>query len=133
MHPWSYILLIVSGLITGIVNAIAGGGALLLYPLLLSLGLSPITANASTSFIVWPGALSSAYGYRKHLSKIPKFYLYLLIPSIIGGLIGAIILKHTSNNFFSAIVPWFIVLGVVLLMVQPKLHEWLYKMLIRKP
>ena len=99
----------------------------MLYPLLLSLGLAPITANASTSISVWPGAISSAYGYRKHLRKIPRYFLYLLIPCVIGGLIGAVILKHTSNNFFEVIVPWFIVFGVVLLAFQRRLHKLLYQ------
>ena len=125
MHHWSYLLLVISGLIAGIVNAVAGGGSLLMYPLLLSLGVAPIMANATTSFSIWPGALSSAWGYRKYIHKLPRHFYFLLLPCLIGGLIGAILLRNTSNQTFEFIVPWFIILGVVLLIAQPKIHNWI--------
>lgn len=121
------ITLLGAGFIAGLINAVAGGGALLVYPLLLSLGLPPIVANASTTLTLWPGALSSAYGYRKYIKKIPNYYYWLLLPSAVGGLIGAFILTKTSNHDFSVIVPWLIVLGVVLIGLQPYIHKKLVK------
>jgi uncharacterized membrane protein YfcA len=124
MH-WNYVFLIFSGIFAGIVNAVAGGGSLIMYPLLLSMGLTPIVANATTSFSIWPGALSSAWGYRKYVRKLPKHFYILLVPSLVGGMIGAYFLKHTSNHAFESIVPWFIILGVILLLAQPRIHKWL--------
>lgn len=124
MH-WNYVLLLISGFIAGIVNAVAGGGSLIMYPLLLSMGLTPIVANATTTFSIWPGALSSAWGYRKYVRKLPKHFYFLLIPSLVGGLIGAVLLRRTSSHTFESIVPWFIVLGVILLVIQPQIHKWL--------
>ena len=121
------ILLLGAGLIAGLVNAVAGGGALLVYPLLISFGLPPIVANASTTLTLWPGALSSAYGYRQSIRKIPKAYFFLLIPSAIGGLIGAIILRKTSNHVFSQIVPLLMLAGVLLIALQPVIHKKLLK------
>lgn len=109
------------------VNSVAGGGSLLIYPLLLGFGIMPITANATTSVIVWPGTISSAYGYKKYLKKLPRHYFLILIPCLVGGLIGAIVLKNTSNSFFRQIVPWFFLIAVVLIAIQPKLHKWLYE------
>jgi uncharacterized membrane protein YfcA len=121
------ITLLGAGFIAGLINAVAGGGALLVYPLLLSLGLSPIVANASTTITLWPGALSSAYGYRKYIKRIPNYYYWLLVPSAVGGLIGAFVLTKTTNHDFSVIVPWLIVLGVVLIALQPYIHKKLTK------
>lgn len=126
MHGWQLALLFGSGFIAGVVNSIAGGGALLIYPLLLSLGVAPISANATTTITVWPGALSSAYGYKKYIHKIPKYYFWLLVPCVLGGLLGAFILRKTSNHTFEFIVPWFIIFGVVMLALQPRIHKWLY-------
>jgi uncharacterized membrane protein YfcA len=109
------------------VNSVAGGGSLLIYPLLLGFGIMPIAANATTSVIVWPGTISSAYGYKKYLKKLPRHYFLILIPCLVGGLIGAIVLKNTSNSFFRQIVPWFFLIAVVLIAIQPKLHKWLYE------
>jgi uncharacterized membrane protein YfcA len=122
---YHFIALFVAGLFAGLVNSVAGGGALLVYPLLLSLGLPPIVANATSTITVWPGALSSAFGYRKYLKKLPKPYYWLLVPSVIGGIIGAIILRDSSNQNFAAIVPWLIMLGVVMIALQPRINSWL--------
>lgn len=121
------IVLLGAGLVAGLVNAVAGGGALLVYPLLLSLGIPPIVANASTTLTLWPGALSSAYGYKKYIKKIPKRYFWLLLPSAVGGIIGAVILRKTSNHNFATIAPWLIILGVVLIGIQPIIHKRLTK------
>jgi uncharacterized membrane protein YfcA len=92
------IILCFGSLISGVINSFAGGGALFVYPLMTAFGISPVMANATTSLVIWPGAISSAVGYRKHIEKLPKYYFILLIPAFFGGLLGAVILKHTSNS-----------------------------------
>jgi uncharacterized membrane protein YfcA len=119
------LILFLAGFIAGADNAVAGGGSILVYPLLLSLGLPPITANATTTAGIWPGTLGSTYGYRGPIQRIPRYYFLLLIPGAIGGLIGAILLGKTSNNAFEYIVPWFIVGASILLALQPRIHRWL--------
>jgi uncharacterized membrane protein YfcA len=121
-----WLLYLLSGAIAGAINAVAGGGAILLFPYLLSLGLPPITANATMSLIVQPGTIGSAYGYRKHLQKLEKKYYLLLIPCFIGGLAGAILLVQTSSTGFEHIVPYFMALAVLLLLFQSYIHQWLY-------
>lgn len=126
MYFWTSLLLLGSGLVAGLVNSIAGGGAIVVYPLLLSLGISPIVANATMSVMIWPGALSSAYGYRRDLAAISKKFYLLLIPTSIGGLIGAFLLKRTPLRTFELIVPWLFICGVLLLALQPTIHKKLY-------
>ena len=118
------LILFAAGLIAGADNAVAGGGSILVYPLLLSLGLPPITANATTTAAIWPGGVSSLIGYREYFKKIPRYFYLLLIPGVIGGLIGAFLLGQTSNNTFEYIVPWFIAAASFLLALQPRLHHW---------
>jgi uncharacterized membrane protein YfcA len=119
------LLLLFVGFLAGTANSIAGGGQFLIYPLLLSLGVPPVSANATGSMVVWPGQVSSAFGYRKSLSRLPRRFFLLLLPCIAGGITGAILLGQTSNHNFKYIVPWFILLAAFLLYMQPSLTRWL--------
>jgi uncharacterized membrane protein YfcA len=122
-----WVLFLVGGFLTGSINAIAGGGALLLFPLLIGAGVPAITANTTMSLAVLPGSLSSAFGYRHRLRTLPKCYFLLLIPCFIGSLTGAILLLDTSNHVFRLIAPLFMVGAVLLLIMQPSIHRRLYR------
>lgn len=120
-------ILFLVGIAVGGMNAIAGGGMLLGFPVLLALGLPALTANITTNIIVLPGQLASAYGYRKYLRRVPRQYLWLLPPCAIGAAIGALILRHTSSSSFQNIVPGLILFAVVLFAFQPLLHFHLHR------
>ncbi len=109
----------------GIINSFAGGGILLTFPALLMAGLPPITANATSNLGSWPGALSSAYGYRHYLKALPHKYWLLLVPCFVGALLGAYLLSHTDSREFEQIVPWLVLTAVILFMLQPFLHRHL--------
>ncbi len=115
------IILFLVGIIVGAMNAIAGGGMLIGFPVLLASGLSALDASATSALIVLPGQLSSAFGYRNYLRKVPARYLLLAIPCAVGGAIGAFLLRHISHNHFQEIVPILIFLAVVLFAFQPLL------------
>ncbi|HEX8182802.1 MAG TPA: sulfite exporter TauE/SafE family protein [Candidatus Saccharimonadales bacterium] len=117
--------LFVACLIAGMVNSVAGGGIMVVFPALLALGLPPLTANTTSNLISWPGALSSAYGYRAHLRKLPPKYLFLLVPCFVGSIIGSILLARTDSAEFSKIVPYLVLAAVLLFLVQPFLHRHL--------
>ncbi len=113
------LILFLVGIIVGIMNAIAGGGLLLGFPVLLATGMPALVANATGNFVVLPGLITSAFGYRKYLRKVPPQYLLLAIPCAIGTATGAIILRHTSFDNFQNLVPGLILFAVVLFIFQP--------------
>ena len=121
------IILFVTGIVVGSMNAVAGGGMLIGFPVLLALGLPALAANATANIIVLPGNIGAAYGYRKYLKKVPKSYLLLLIPAAIGAAIGATILRHTPSDSFEHLVPWLILMAVVLFAFQPALYSQLHQ------
>jgi uncharacterized membrane protein YfcA len=84
------LIFFLTGLLVGGMNAIAGGGMLIGFPVMLSLGIPALTANATTYLIVVPGNIGIAYGYRGLLRKVPREYLWLLIPAAIGSAFGAV-------------------------------------------
>jgi uncharacterized membrane protein YfcA len=121
------VLLGLVGVLTGSMNAIAGGGMLLGFPAMLTYGLSALTANATGCVVILPGQMASAYGYRDYLRKVPKKYLWLLLPCIAGSAIGATALKHTTGNQFEMLVPWLLIMAVGLFAFQPALQRYLHR------
>jgi uncharacterized membrane protein YfcA len=119
--------LLMAGLVVGAMNAIAGGGILFGFPVMLATGLSPLVANATSNIVVLPGSLTSAYGYRKYIRKVPRQYIFLLIPCLIGAIIGVLILRNTSTAKFNTLVPCLIVFAVLLFAFQPFLHHHLHR------
>ncbi len=119
-----YLILFIPGVLGGMINAIAGGGGIIMYPALLAAGLPPIIANTTSSFIVWPGSLTSAYGYRKDLRKVPKSFFWLAVPSTLGSFFGAYVLTHTESATFERLAPWLIISAVILLATQSRIHRF---------
>ena len=116
------VLLFGAGVLVGAMNAIAGGGTLIGFPVLLAAGLPALAANMTSSVVVLPGALSSVFGYRKYVRKVPLRYLLLIIPCVLGGATGATILRNTPGTKFQHLVPALVLFAVVLFAFQPLLH-----------
>jgi uncharacterized membrane protein YfcA len=108
-------------------NAIAGGGMLIGFPVLVALGVPPLVANVTGGVITAPGQLSSAIGYWRYLRKVPLRYAWLLIPVVVGAICGATVLRNTSAHDFERIVPGLVLFGVALFAFQPLMHFHLHK------
>jgi uncharacterized membrane protein YfcA len=111
----SYLLIAAAAFAAGAINSVAGGGTLLSFPTMVWMGRPPIMANATNAVALWPGSLSAMVAYREDLGRVRRWLLLLLIPSIVGGALGAILLLHTSEKTFSRLVP-FLILGATLLL-----------------
>ena len=107
--------LFVAGIIAGSINAVAGGGTLISFPSLVGLGEAEIVANATNTAALWPGSFSSAIGYRKDTAVDRRLLIGLLIPSFIGGAIGAVILVITPPDVFKIIVPFLVLFATLVL------------------
>ena len=88
------------------------------FPTLIWLGLDSVTANATSTVAVWLGTLGSTWGYRRELRATESRLFWLVIPSLIGGLAGAILLGFTKPAMFDRLVPYLILFATVLFMVQ---------------
>jgi len=119
------LLLFSAAMIAGMMNAVAGGGTLVTFPALIWSGRPEIIANATSTLALVPGTVASAYGYRAELNKAPRKYLYLMIPSVAGGLIGAALLRRTPPATFAALVPFLILFATILFMLQGTVQRWL--------
>ncbi len=112
-----------AGIVAGAMNAVAGGGTMLTFPALLFIGLKEIPANATNTVALVPGALASAWGYRRELSEFDSRHYWLLVPSFFGGLLGGILLSLTPAPIFRAVVPFLILFATILFMVQAPIQK----------
>lgn len=119
MSPWEVLAVALAGVGAGFINSVAGSGTLLTFPTLLALGVNPVTANVSNNIGLVPGAVSAAWGWRHELVGQRARLLRLASAAVVGGLVGAVLLLVLPEDSFAAVVPVLVLLGVVLVAVQP--------------
>ena len=111
----------------GAINAVAGGGTLVTFPTLLFFGIPSINANATSTLALVIGTSGGVYGFRQNISAV-KTWLWRLVPvCFLGGLVGSILLTHTTERTFSKLVP-FLILSATLLFLSQGLVRRLVRM-----
>ena len=118
MTPLHALLLWLAAFVGGMLNSIAGGGTLVSFPALLWHGVPPIQANATNALALWPGSLTSAWGYRAEIRSGGRRYLILIAPSLVGALLGAMLLSQTPAPLFARLVPFLILFATALFALQ---------------
>lgn len=112
--PLGLFALFIAGVFAGAVNSVAGGGTLITFPSLIAYGIPSVVANATNTSVVWPGTMSSAWAYRHDLTRQRSLLLILLLPSLLGGLLGAVILVGTPEETFARVVPFLVLFATLL-------------------
>jgi uncharacterized membrane protein YfcA len=123
MTAWEMVAVAAAGFAAGGINAVVGSGTLVTFPVLLAVGLPPVTATVTNSLGLVSGNLAGAIGYRRELRGQRGLLLRLLPASILGALTGAFLLLNLPASAFEAIVPALIALAVVLVATQPMLQR----------
>lgn len=121
MSPAQAVAVLAAGLGAGTINTIVGSGTLITFPVLLAVGLPPVTANVSNSLGLVPGSLAGAIGYRRELTGQRARLLRLGLVCLAGGISGAILLVTLPSKAFDTIVPVLIGAALVLVVLQPRL------------
>jgi uncharacterized membrane protein YfcA len=112
------VILIAAAFLGGALNSLAGGGSLVTFPALLFAGLNPIDANASSVVALFSGTFAGAWAYRRNILAVAEFsVLGLFVLSLVGGLIGALLLLWTPATIFAALVPWLILFATIVFAV----------------
>lgn len=117
-------LLVVTGFVAGVCNAIAGGGTFFTLPIFLAAGLPPVLANASNAVAVWPGHILASFGYRDLLYKERKTLLKACVIGLIGALLGAFALLVIGNARFRVMIPVLIFIATVLFASGARIHHF---------
>jgi hypothetical protein len=112
------VALAASALTAGAINSMAGGGTLITFPVLLLFGTPPLVANATSTLGLFLGMGGSFYGYRRQMDAVRIWLRYFLPVSVIGGLLGSVLLTRTSNEQFARMVPFLLLFATILFLMQ---------------
>jgi uncharacterized membrane protein YfcA len=116
------VLLAGAGVLAGAINAVAGGGSLIAFPVLVATGLSPLTANITNTIAQLPGYLSIVEGYRPDLVGQGPRLRTLAVPTVFGAFLGVALLLWGGESAFEAVVPWLVLLACLLLALGPRIR-----------
>ncbi|MBM3151922.1 MAG: sulfite exporter TauE/SafE family protein [Chloroflexi bacterium] len=120
-----YIFACLAAVAAGFTNALAGGGTLITFPVLMAIGIPAVSANVTNTVALLPGYLGGTMAQRNDLHDQKK-RLYKLIPAaLLGGLAGGILLLNTCEKLFTNLVPFLILLASTLLAIQNPVRKWL--------
>jgi len=117
-------VVLLAGMAAGTINTVVGSGTLITFPTLLAFGVPPVTANVSNTIGLVPGVASGVVGYRRELQGQRARAIRLGSASVVGGVLGAVLLLVLPSKAFSAIVPALIVVGLLLVVLQPRISAW---------
>jgi uncharacterized protein len=120
---WAILAVALAGFAAGTMNAVVGSGSLVTFPVLLALGIAPVVANVSNTVGLCLGNVSAVVGYRRELSGQRVRFLWLAVPALAGGAVGAVLLLTLPQRVFSIVVAPLIILAVALVIIQPWLRE----------
>lgn len=127
------VLLSLAAFLAGAINSVAGGGTLLTFPALLAIGVPPIAANATSTVALVPGSFAGFWGFRDELRDSRRELLWFAVPSLIGGVIGALFVDRVGDRTFARLVPWLIFSATALFALQPLVKAWLSRVAPHDP
>src|SRR3954469_12774826 len=118
----SYALLAAAAFLAGVMNAVAGGGTFVTFPALVFTGVPAVIANASNAVALFPASFASAWAYRKDFRNFEGVsFKAMSAVSLIGGVIGALLLLYTPEVTFNALVPWLLRAATLIFAFGPRL------------
>jgi uncharacterized membrane protein YfcA len=125
MSIFNDVLIFLAAIAAGFINAIAGGGTLLTFPVLLAIGVSPVVANITNTVALVPGTIGGMWAQREDFHSQYRRLIKLLPIAIIGGITGGLLILHTSESAFRSIIPYLILLATLLLAAQLRIKNWI--------
>jgi uncharacterized membrane protein YfcA len=117
------VIVFAAAAMAGVVNSMAGGGTLITFPTLVWLGIPHVSANVTSTLALWPGSLGSVWGYRRQLARADRRLFALVIPSLTGGTLGAVLMVWTPSAVFERLVPFLILFATGLFMAQEPIQR----------
>lgn len=114
-------LLVLSATLAAVMNSVAGGGSFITFPTLLFTGVSPIEANATNTIALWPASAASAVAYREKLNFSRKDFIWLGIPSLVGGILGSWLLILTPESTFLKLLPFLLLFATTVFARGPRM------------
>lgn len=123
--PFDLVFVALAGLSAGLINAVAGGGTLVTFPLLTAIGLPAVAANVTSTVALWPGFLGSTFAQRADLVGQERRLKVVLPIGAAGGIVGGLLLLAGGEGVFRTLIPYLLLTASLLLAAQERLRTWL--------
>jgi uncharacterized protein len=123
------LLIALAGMAGGAINALAGGGTLITFPVLTAVGIPPVAASITNTVALCPGYFGATLAQLKDIRGQGKRLKLLLPAGAIGGIVGGFLLLQTTDKLFRELVPYLILMAAILLALQDRLRAWLLRRL----
>jgi len=127
MHPLDLLYAFLAAIAGGFVNAVAGGGTLITFPVLVALGIPAVSANLTNTIALCPGYISGVFAQAKDFPSQKQRLIRFLPASIAGGVLGGVLLIFTNEDLFRKIIPFLILAATILLSIQKIVKEHINK------
>lgn len=121
------VLVALAAVAGGAVNALAGGGTLITFPMLTAIGINPVAANITNTVALCPGYLGGTYAQLNDLRSYQRQVWLLGVTGVVGGIAGGILLLNTGEKAFRFLVPYLILFATGLMAIQSPLRTWLLR------
>jgi uncharacterized protein len=124
MSSVQIVTLFLAAVTAGAINSVAGGGSFISFPALLLAGVPPISANATNATALWPGTVASVGAYRRELAVQRRGIMLFSVISLLGGLIGALLLLQTQERTFEQLIPYLLLAATLIFALSPRITRW---------
>ena len=105
-----------AGMLAGAMNSLAGGGSFVSLPALIAAGIPSVQANASSTVALWPGGVAGAWTYHERFRTVCGLSTTILLGlTLVGGLIGSVLLLVTPSSVFNVLLPWLLLMATLAL------------------
>jgi uncharacterized membrane protein YfcA len=127
--PIQLLFIALAGMAGGAINALAGGGTLITFPVLTAVGIPPVAASITNTVALSPGYFGATLAQLNDIRGQGK-RLKLLVPAgAIGGIVGGVLLLNTTDKMFRELVPYLILMAAILLALHDRIRAWLLRRL----
>jgi uncharacterized membrane protein YfcA len=121
------ILVALAAVAAGLINALAGGGTLITFPMLTAVGIPAVAANVTNTVALSPGYFGATLAQLKDLKGQERRVYWMAPTGILGGIVGGLLLLQTEERLFRELVPYLILMATALLAFQPQMRQWIVK------
>jgi uncharacterized protein len=125
IQGWDFVFIGLAAMAAGAVNALAGGGTLITFPVLTAVGLPAVMANVTNTVALSPGYFGATLAQLKDLKGQERRLWFVIPASVVGGLVGGVLLLNTGEKLFRDLVPYLILMASLLLAVQDPVRAWI--------
>jgi uncharacterized membrane protein YfcA len=110
--------------VAGVIGTAGGITSLVAYPALLAVGIPPLAANVTSSVALLGSGASSALRAGPDVAGRARTLRRWIPPTVLGSLVGALLLVVTPAGVFDGLVPFLVLTGAALLLLQPRISAW---------